>query len=101
MLTVKNKANARNHGTQVGDDVAVPRKQGALVGRRGLAGTVLVYKIASALADQGADIEDVHAIAEYVASQIGTIGAGLEHCHVRPSAVLTVGLQSLDISCDF
>jgi dihydroxyacetone kinase len=31
--------------TVVGDDCAVPRKQGSLVGRRGLAGTVLVYKV--------------------------------------------------------
>ena len=37
----------------VGDDVAVGRTQGAIVGRRGLAGTVLVYKIAGALAAQG------------------------------------------------
>jgi dihydroxyacetone kinase len=68
---------------KVGDDVAVGRKQGALVGRRGLAGTVLVYKIASALADEGASVDEVHEIAELVAGLTGTIGAGLEHCHVR------------------
>lgn len=68
---------------QVGDDVAVGRKQGALVGRRGLAGTVLVYKAASALADEGAGIEDVFEMSEYMATRVGTIGAGLEHCHVR------------------
>lgn len=66
--------------TVVGDDVAVPRTQGSLVGRRGIAGTVLVYKIASALADQGADIDEVYELAEYVAEQVGSIGAGLNHC---------------------
>lgn len=37
----------------VGDDVAVGRKKGELVGRRGLAGTVLVHKIAGAAAENG------------------------------------------------
>jgi dihydroxyacetone kinase len=66
--------------TVVGDDVAVGRSQGRLVGRRGLAGTVLVYKLASALAETGADLEDVHALAEYAATRVGTMGAGLDHC---------------------
>ncbi|KAJ3013248.1 Dihydroxyacetone kinase 2 [Thoreauomyces humboldtii] len=68
--------------TIVGDDVAVPRTQGSLVGRRGLAGTVLVYKIASAVASTGADVDEVHAMAEYIATRVGTIGVGLNHCHV-------------------
>lgn len=68
--------------SQVGDDVAVGRKQGALVGRRGLAGTVLVYKVAGALATEGAGIDEVHEIAEYVAERCGTIGSGLGHTHV-------------------
>ena len=37
----------------VGEDVAVGREQGGIVGRRGLAATVLVYKIAGALAAKG------------------------------------------------
>lgn len=36
--------------TLAGDDVAVPRSQGALTGRRGLAATVLVYKVSLKLA---------------------------------------------------
>lgn len=66
----------------VDDDVAVTRSQGGLVGRRGLAGTVLVYKIAGALAERGAPLEKVHAVAQWVTKNLGTIGAGLEHCHV-------------------
>jgi len=37
----------------VGDDVAVGRKKGGKVGRRGLSGHVVGLKIACALADQG------------------------------------------------
>ncbi|KAI5481439.1 glycerone kinase [Pseudohyphozyma bogoriensis] len=66
----------------VGDDVAVGREQGAITGRRGLAGTVLVYKLAGALAAQGATLDAVGFLAKLVAERTGTIGVGLEHCHV-------------------
>ncbi|WWC66556.1 dihydroxyacetone kinase [Kwoniella pini CBS 10737] len=66
----------------VQDDVAVSREQGTIVGRRGLAGTILVYKIASALSDSGADLDSVENVAKYVTSRLGTIGVGLDHCHV-------------------
>ena len=48
----------------------------------GLAGTVLVYKIAGALAQTGASLHEVYSIAEWVSQNIATIGVGLEHCHV-------------------
>ena len=44
---------------------------------------MLVYKIAGALAKRGASLDDVYDIAEYTANHLGTIGVGLEHCHVR------------------
>lgn len=66
----------------VADDVAVGRTQGIIVGRRGLAGTVLVYKIAGSLARQGGSLDEVHQLAELIASRVGTVGIGLEHCHV-------------------
>lgn len=52
---------------------------------RGLAGTVLVYKIAGALARRGASLDEVYTLAETVAKNLGTIGVGLEHCHVSTS----------------
>lgn len=55
---------------------------------RGLAGTVLVYKIAGALARRGADLEEVYNVAQWVASRVGTIGVGLEHCHVCASFLI-------------
>lgn len=66
----------------VGDDCAVPRSRAKLVGRRGLAGTTLVYKIAGALASRGAAIDEVEAAAKLVAERLGTVGVGLSHCHV-------------------
>ncbi|CAN6661086.1 dihydroxyacetone kinase 2 [Trichomonascus vanleenenianus] len=66
----------------VGDDVAVGRKQGGLVGRRGLAGTVLVHKIAGAAAARGLELSDVASIARSVGNNAVTIGASLDHCNV-------------------
>lgn len=69
-------------------DVAVGREQGKLTGRRGLAGVVLVYKLAGALADQGASLSHVHALAQFVADHTATIGVGLHHCQI-PGAQAT------------
>jgi len=66
----------------VADDVAVGKTQGTIVGRRGLAGTVLVYKIASSLARQGGSLDQVEELALWIAGRVGTIGIGLGHCHV-------------------
>jgi dihydroxyacetone kinase len=68
--------------------VLKPILQGALVGRRGLAGTILAYKAASAVADEGADLEECKAVAEAVGEMLGTIGAGLNHCHVSTTRAL-------------
>lgn len=66
----------------VGDDVAVGRKQGKLVGRRGLAGIVLVHKVAGASAAAGNDLDTVAEHAEAVANNLVTIGSSLDHCTV-------------------
>ncbi|KAK2463564.1 hypothetical protein APHAL10511_004315 [Amanita phalloides] len=81
----------------VGDDVAVGRTQGKIVGRRGLAGTVLVYKIAGALAHRGADLDQVYLTASWVAENVVTIGVGLEHTHVPGTAPSESFLSSSEI----
>jgi dihydroxyacetone kinase len=43
---------------------------------------VLVYKIAGALSASGASLDEVEFLAKIVAERSGTIGVGLEHCHV-------------------
>ncbi|KAF8582747.1 dihydroxyacetone kinase [Ramaria rubella] len=81
----------------VGDDVSVGRTQGGLVGRRGLAGTVLVYKIAGALAARGVGLDTVYDVAEWVSQRIGTIGVGLDHCHIPGTSVSASHLSSTEI----
>jgi hypothetical protein len=44
----------------VGDDAGVGRERGGKVGRRGIAGTVLVQKIAGALAERGYGFSFLH-----------------------------------------
>lgn len=66
----------------VGDDVGVGREQAGKVGRRGIAGTVLVLKIVGALAATGASLADVAKVARLTAQNIVSVGASLEHVHV-------------------
>jgi triose/dihydroxyacetone kinase / FAD-AMP lyase (cyclizing) len=66
----------------VGDDVGVGRTKGGKVGRRGIAGTCLVIKIAGALAQKGAGLEQVSKVARLVAENVVSIGASLAHVHV-------------------
>lgn len=66
----------------MGDDAGVSRSQGGKVGRRGIAGTVLVHKIAGALAASGASLDDVEKVAQLVASNTVSIGSSLSHVHV-------------------
>lgn len=64
------------------DDVGVGREKGGKVGRRGIAGTVLVHKIAGAMAATGASLRDVHKVAKTVADNTLSIGSSLSHVHV-------------------
>lgn len=65
----------------VGDDCALPKSNNR-TGRRGLAGTLFVHKAAGAAAAAGKSLEDVLAIAERVAANLGTIGISLSACVV-------------------
>lgn len=47
---------------------------------------MLVYKVAGALAKRGGSLNEVYNIAEYVSAHLGTVGVGLEHCHVPGTA---------------
>lgn len=65
----------------VNDDVAV-KDSLYTAGRRGVAGTVLVEKIAGAAAERGDALETVAAIAERVISQVRSMGVALTPCVV-------------------
>lgn len=80
----------------VGDDVAVPRSQGELVGRRGLAGTCLVYKVAGHAAAQGRPLKEVTQLAQSVADSVVSIGASFAHCHV-PGTQPSESLDSSEV----
>ncbi|KAK1829684.1 Dak1 domain-containing protein [Podospora conica] len=71
----------------VGDDVGVGRAKAGKVGRRGIAGTVLVHKISGALAAMGRPLEEVVRVARLVAGNLVSVGASLEHVHVPGRAV--------------
>ena len=68
----------------VNDDVAV---QGSsytnddyVVGRRGVAGTVFVHKIAGAAAQQGKDLQEVKRVAQKTIDNLASIGFALSSC---------------------
>jgi len=86
----------------VADDVTLPRSKG-VTGRRGIAGTVLVHKIAGAAAAQGKTLAEVARLAEAAASSIVSIGIATTHCNVPgnvsdPSR-LPAGMMELGVSC--
>ncbi len=64
----------------VADDVALTAESGA--GRRGLAGTVLVHKVAGAAAEAGLPLAEVARRAQRVADTVGTMGVALSPCTV-------------------
>lgn len=83
MAVEKAKASGLNVDmVVVGDDAGVGRSKGGKVGRRGIAGTVLVQKIAGALAATGASIKDVYKVAQLTADNVVSIGSSLSHVHV-------------------
>lgn len=93
------KATASGYNTNfvlVGDDVSVGRARGGKVGRRGLAGTVLVHKIAGSYAASGASLDQVRAMAQEVADKLVTVGASLDHCHVPGRKVEDAGFLKAD-----
>lgn len=65
----------------VGDDVALSA-DGEHAGRRGIAGTVLVHKIAGAAAAAGLPLAEVKREAEDAIAAIGTMGVALSACTV-------------------
>ncbi len=69
----------------VDDDVALGAGGGA--GRRGIAGTVLVHKVAGAAAAAGLDLDGVKREAEAAIAAVGTMGVALTPCIVPAAGV--------------
>jgi dihydroxyacetone kinase-like protein len=68
----------------VDDDVAVPESLYS-VGRRGVAGTIFVHKIAGALAEAGGSLASVKAVARRVMANVRSMGMAMSPC-VIPEA---------------
>ena len=69
---------------RVDDDIAVEDSL-YTVGRRGVAGVVLVHKIAGAAAEEGKDLLEVKAIAEKAVENVRSIGVALTSCTLPAS----------------
>ncbi|CUH94357.1 PTS-dependent dihydroxyacetone kinase, dihydroxyacetone-binding subunit DhaK [Propionispora sp. 2/2-37] len=75
----------------VNDDVAVENSTWT-IGRRGIAGTIFVHKLAGAKAETGADLSEVKRIAEKTIQNVRSFGMALSPCTVpaagKPSFTL-------------
>ncbi len=84
----------------VNDDVAVEDST-FTIGRRGIAGTVFVHKIAGALAENGASLEEVKSIAEKTIANVRSMGVALSACTVpaasKPSFTLAENEMEIGI----
>ena len=78
----------------VADDVAVENSTWT-TGRRGIAGTVFVHKIAGACAEAGGSLQEVKRIAEKVIANVRSMGMAVDACTVP-----AVGKPSFDLAED-
>lgn len=76
------------------DDVAV-KDSLYTIGRRGVAGTIFVHKIAGALAEAGGTLDEVRAVAQKVIDNVRTMGAA-----IRPCTVPAAGKPGFELSED-
>jgi dihydroxyacetone kinase DhaK subunit len=75
----------------VNDDVAV-KDSLYTVGRRGVAGTVFVHKIAGAAAEKGMELKEVKALAEKTIANVRTMGFAFTSCTVPAKGTPTFTL---------
>lgn len=100
MMNFKNAAHLASEDgikvdyVKVDDDIAVEDSL-YTVGRRGVAGTVLVHKIAGAAAQRGMSLEDVKTVAQKAIDNVRSLGFGLTSCTVPAK-----GTPTFDIAED-
>jgi len=83
--------NTKSGGVEmviIGDDVAVGRERGGLVGRRGLGGNIFTCKILGAGSQKGLNVKQLKKLGDSTIGNTVTVGTSLDHCHVpgRPKA---------------
>jgi dihydroxyacetone kinase len=77
---------------KVDDDIAVEDSL-YTVGRRGVAGTILVHKIAGAAAEAGLSLETVKQVAQHAANRVRSLGFAFTSCTVPAKGTPTFQLQ--------
>ncbi len=80
----------------VNDDVAV-KDSLYTVGRRGVAGTIFVHKLAGAAAEQGMELKQVKEVAQKVIDNVRSIGFALTSCTVPAKGTPTFSLNDDEI----
>ncbi|CQR69992.1 PTS-dependent dihydroxyacetone kinase, dihydroxyacetone-binding subunit DhaK [Sporomusa ovata DSM 2662] len=80
----------------VNDDVAVENSTWT-TGRRGIAGTVFVHKIAGAKAEQGANLAEVQKTAEKVIANVHSMGMALSPCTVPAAGKTSFTLSDNEV----
>ncbi|MGZ9428898.1 dihydroxyacetone kinase subunit DhaK [Mycoplasma sp. 1012] len=89
------QANGKNVETVlVDDDVAVENSTWT-IGRRGIAGTVFVHKIAGALAQKGSSLQEVKRVAQKVIQNVRSFGISLNSIFIP-----TTGKESFSLAAD-
>ncbi len=78
----------------VADDVAVANSTWS-IGRRGIAGTLFVHKIAGAMAEKGKSLAEVKRVAQKVIANVRSMGMAIEPC-----AVPEAGKPSFELKDD-
>ncbi|MDD3362965.1 MAG: dihydroxyacetone kinase subunit DhaK [Hespellia sp.] len=102
MMNFKNAASlAEEDGivvdyVRVDDDIAVEDSL-YTVGKRGVAGTVFVHKIAGAVAETGAELSEVKRVANKVVENVSSIGFALSSCTVPAKGTPTFELGENEI----
>jgi len=93
---------ARREGIKVemvvcGEDCALTSTDKS-AGRRGLCGTMFVFKIAGAMAEQGRTLEEILSTAKEVTSSMGTMGLALGPCSLPGQGPLfTVAADAMEL----
>ncbi len=80
----------------VNDDIAVTDSL-YTVGRRGVAGTLFVHKIAGAAAEEGRDLPGVKAVAEKVIANVRSIGLAFTSCTVPAKGTPTFAIADHEL----
>ena len=80
----------------VNDDIAVENST-YTVGRRGIAGTVLVHKMVGAAAEKGYSLDDLEVLGNKVISRTKTMGMSLKPCMVPTTGKLSFELPEDEV----